>query len=74
MRKPYLKNQSALVAVIEPLKIRDNLELLMPKFGLQNIDDEDITHLAERELSIEEVYLGVLNQLKSNKRFSIELK
>lgn len=71
MRKPYLKNQSKLVAVIEPQKIGDNTELLMPKFGLENIEEEDISHLAERELSIEEVYLGVLNQLKSNKQFSI---
>lgn len=71
MRKPYLKNQSKLVAVIEPQKIGDNTELLMPKFGLENIEEEDISHLSERELSIEEVYLGVLNQLKSNKQFSI---
>ena len=43
----------------------------MPKFGLENLEEEDISHLSERELSIEEVYLGVLNQLKSNKQFSI---
>lgn len=71
MRKPYLKNQSKLVAVIEPQKIGDNTEILMPKFGLENLEEEDISHLYERELSIEEVYLGVLNQLKSNKQFSI---
>jgi len=71
MRKPYLKNQSKLVAVIEPQKIGDNTELLMPKFGLENLEEEDISHLSERELSIEEVYLVVLNQLKSNKQFSI---
>jgi len=71
MRKPYLKNQSKLVAVIESQKIGDNTELLMPKFGLENLEEEDISHLSERELSIEEVYLGVLNQLKSNKQFSI---
>lgn len=71
MRKPYLKNQSKLVAVIEPQKIGDNTELLMPKFGLENLEEEDISHLSECELSIEEVYLGVLNQLKSNKQFSI---
>lgn len=71
MRKPYLKNQNKLVAVVEPQKIGDNTELLMPKFGLENLEEEDISHLYERELSIEEVYLGVLNQLKSNKQFSI---
>jgi hypothetical protein len=71
MRKPYQKKQSKLVAVIEPQKIGDTAELLMPKFGIKNIDEEDISHLSERELSIEEVYLGVLNQLKSNKQFSI---
>jgi hypothetical protein len=71
MRKPYLKNQNKLVAVVEPQKIGDNTEILMPKFGLENLEEEDISHLYERELSIEEVYLGVLNQLKSNKQFSI---
>jgi hypothetical protein len=71
MRKPYLKNQNKLVAVVEPQKIGDNTEILMPKFGLENLEEEDISHLYERELSIEEVYLWVLNQLKSNKQFSI---
>lgn len=39
MRKPYQKNQSKLVAVIEPQKIGDTAELLMPKFGVKNIDE-----------------------------------
>lgn len=71
MRKTYQKNQSKLAAVMEAQKIRANLEPLMPKFGLEKIEEEDISYLAERELSIEEVYLNVLNQLKSNQQFSI---
>ena len=71
MRKPYLKNRNKLVSAIEPVKIRDNSEQLIPKFGLEKIEEEDISHLSERELSIEEVYLGVLNQLKANNQFSI---
>lgn len=71
MRKPYQKNQSKLAAVMEAQKIRANLEPLMPKFGSEKIEEEDISYLAERELSIEEVYLDVLNQLKSNQQFSI---
>ena len=50
MRKPYQKKQGNLVAVIEPQKIGDTAELLMPKFGIKNIDEEDISHLSEREL------------------------
>lgn len=74
MRKSYQKNTSKLVSVIEPQKIGDTVELLMPKFGIKNIDEEDISHLSERELSIEEVYFEVLNEIKSKRQFSNKLQ
>ena len=49
MRKPYLKNRNKLVSAIEPVKIRDNSEQLIPKFGLEKIEEEAISHLSERE-------------------------
>ncbi len=71
MRKLYQKNKSKLVAVIEPLKYRDKPDLLMPKFGVIDVDDEDVSYLVDDELSIEEVYFEVLNEIKSKRQFPI---
>jgi|LauGreDrversion4_2_1035121.scaffolds.fasta_scaffold657919_2 hypothetical protein len=71
MRKSYQKNKSKLVAVIEPLKYRDKPDLLMPKFGVIDVDDEDVSYLVDDELSIEEVYFEVLNEIKSKRQFPI---
>ena len=71
MRKSYQKNKSKLVAVIEPLKYRDKPDLLMPKFGVIDVDDEDVSYLVDDELSIAEVYFEVLNEIKSKRQFPI---
>jgi len=71
MRKSYQKNKSKLVAVIEPLKYRDKPDLLMPKFGVIDVDHEDVSYLVDDELSIEEVYFEVLNEIKSKRQFPI---
>jgi hypothetical protein len=71
LRKSYQKNKSKLVAVIEPLKYRDKPDLLMPKFGVIDVDDEDVSYLVDDELSIEEVYFEVLNEIKSKRQFPI---
>jgi hypothetical protein len=71
MRKSYQKNKSKLVAVIEPLKYRDKPDLLMPKFGVIDVNDEDVSYLVDDELSIEEVYFEVLNEIKSKRQFPI---
>ena len=75
MRKPYQKKQSNLVAVIEPIKYGKNANQLSPQFGHEALEendsrftqDEDLSYLEEEELSIEEVYQEVLNEIKAKK-------
>lgn len=75
MRKPYQKKQGNLVAVIEPIKYGKNPNQLSPQFGHEELyeieanngQEEDLTQLAEAELSIEEVYQEVLNELRAKK-------
>ena len=75
MRKPYQKKQSNLVAVIKPINYGKTPNQLSPQFGHEAIEkndtrftqDEDLSYLAEDELSIEEVYQEVLNEIKAKK-------
>ena len=64
MRQTYQTKKSQLVSVIEPIKYGKNPNQLSPQFG----HEEDLTQLAEAELSIEEVYQEVLNELRSKKK------
>ncbi len=64
MRQTYQTKKSQLVSVIEPIKYGENPNQLSPQFG----QEEDLTQLAEVELSIEEVYQEVLNELRTKKR------
>ena len=43
----------------------------MPKFGVIDVDHEDVSYLVDDELSIEEVYFEVLNEIKSKRQFPI---
>ncbi len=63
MRQTYQTKKSQLVSVIEPIKYGENPNQLSPQFG----QEEDLTQLAEVELSIEEVYQEVLNELRTKK-------
>jgi len=75
MHKSYQTKKSQLVSVIEPIKYGKNPNQLSPQFGheafernnAQFTQDEDLSYLAEEELSIEEVYQEVLNEIKGNK-------
>jgi hypothetical protein len=75
MRHTYQTKKSQLVSVIEPIKSGNNPNQLSPQFGHEesykidsnNEQEEDLSQLAEAELSIEEVYLEVLNEIKSKK-------
>ena len=78
MRQTYQTKKSKLVSVIEPLKYGKTPNQLSPQFGheeLQKIDacdtqEEDLSQLAEAEISIEEAYQEVLNELRSKKKSS----
>lgn len=75
MRKPYQKKQGNLVAVIEPINYGKTPRQLSPQFGHEALEendtrftqDEDLSYLAEDELSIEEVYQEVLNAIKAKR-------
>jgi hypothetical protein len=76
MQKTYQNKKSQLVSIIEPIKYGKNPNQLTPQFGLEDLDnyvstngqEEDLSQLAEAELSIEEVYQEVLNELRSKKK------
>jgi hypothetical protein len=76
MQKTYQNKKNQLVSVIEPIKYGKNPNQLTPQFGLEDLDnyvstngqEEDLSQLAEAELSIEEVYQEVLNELRSKKK------
>jgi hypothetical protein len=76
MQKTYQNKKNQLVSVIEPIKYGKNQNQLTPQFGLEDLDnyvstngqEEDLSQLAEAELSIEEVYQEVLNELRSKKK------
>jgi hypothetical protein len=75
MRQTYQTKKSQLVSVIEPIKYGKNPNQLSPQFGHEELyeieankgQEEDLTQLAEAELSIEEVYQEVLNELRAKK-------
>ena len=75
MRQTYQTKKSQLVSVIEPIKYGKNPNQLSPQFGHEELyqieankgQEEDLTQLAEAELSIEEVYQEVLNELRTKK-------
>ena len=75
MHQTYQTKKSQLVSVIEPLKYGKNPNQLSPQFGHEALEendtrftqDEDLSYLAEEELSIEEVYQEVLNEIKAKK-------
>jgi hypothetical protein len=75
MRQTYHTKKSQLVSVIEPIKYGKNPNQLTPQFGHEALyeieankgQEEDLTQLAEAELSIEEVYQEVLNELRTKK-------
>jgi hypothetical protein len=75
MRQTYHTKKSQLVSVIEPIKYGKNPNQLTPQFGHEDLyeieaskgQEEDLTQLAEAELSIEEVYQEVLNELRTKK-------
>ena len=75
MRQTYQTKKSQLVSVIEPIKYGKNPNQLSPQFGHEALyeieaskgQEEDLTQLAEAELSIEEVYQEVLNELRAKK-------
>jgi hypothetical protein len=75
MRRTYQTKKSQLVSVIEPIKYGKNPNKLSPQFGHEELyeieankgQEEDLTQLAEAELSIEEVYQEVLNELRTKK-------
>jgi hypothetical protein len=75
MRQTYQTKKSQLVSVIEPIKYGKNPDQLSPQFGHEELyeieankgQEEDLTQLAEAELSIEEVYQEVLNELRTKK-------
>jgi hypothetical protein len=76
MRQTYQTKKSQLVSVIEPIKYGKNPKQRSPQFWHEELDqieankgqEEDLTQLAEAELSIEEVYQEVLNELRSKKK------
>ena len=75
MDQTYQNTKSQLVSVIEPIKYGKNQNQLSPQFGHDALEkndalftqDEDLSYLAEDELSIEEVYQEVLNEIKAKK-------
>jgi hypothetical protein len=75
MRQTYQTKKSQLVSVIEPIKYGKNPNQLSPQSGHEELyeieankgQEEDLTQLAEAELSIEEVYQEVLNELRTKK-------
>jgi len=75
MRQTYQTKKSQLVSVIELIKYGKKPNQLSPPFGheeLQKIDacdtqEEDLSQLAEAEISIEEAYQEVLNEIKAKK-------
>jgi hypothetical protein len=75
MRQTYHTKKSQLVSVIEPIKYGKNPNQLSPQFGHEALyeieaskgQEEDLTQLAEAELSSEEVYQEVLNELRTKK-------
>jgi len=75
MRQTYHTKKSQLVSVIEPIKYGKTPNQLSPQFGHEALErnnaqftqDEDLSYLAEEELSIEEVYQEVLNEIKAKK-------
>ena len=76
MRQTYQTKKSQLVSVIETIKYGKNPNQLSPQFGHEELyqieankgQEEDLTQSAEAELSIEEVYQEVLNELRSKKK------
>jgi hypothetical protein len=76
MHQTYQTKKSKLVSVIEPLKYGKTPNQLSPQFGHEELheieanngQEEDLSQLAEAELSIEEVYQEVLNELRSKKK------
>ena len=66
MQPTYQKHKSQLVSVIEPLNYGKSIAPLSPQFGHEDLE-EDLSYQTLAELSIEEVYQEVLNEIKAKK-------
>ena len=66
MQPTYQKHKSQLVSVIEPLNYGKSISPLSPQFGYED-SEEDLSYQTVAELSIEEVYQEVLNEIKAKK-------
>lgn len=66
MHQTYQKHKSQLVSVIEPLNYGKSITPLSPQFGHEDLE-EDLSYQTLAELSIEEVYQEVLNEIKAKK-------